>query len=403
MSEVLAPTQTTEQTLRKEGEPPKGKAFFYAGIFGTDKGLSGIKDALSSVYGKENLKTYNSVVSFDTPHEKRFDRMADDLVEAFNSGENVYVTAHSMGQTEFTKAFEKAEKKLKKDHPDWFENNQQGAQDHIYNKLYLTAISPAGFFKGPGGSLKFIDRAGRLTMAGTLPLLERLPNKYRAIDMLQMFPLDVEQTVLVNAMRKAFPEMSQSAEGALEIPNNPTTNYTALLSDKQRPLLELNNSMILAALKKGEETGNWNDFRKALRKRSNLLPGILQKGYEDPSVGTQETEEQKTASLGLYAQALPDALTIGINILRGKAYKLLDRLYKKRVAMRFLVPDNDLVVLRPEILEFFKDEDPADVAKAVSILALDNHQSFAIQANPKLKDAIEQTEYIRKKPPVQHS
>jgi hypothetical protein len=343
------------------------------------------------------------VVSFDTPHEKRFDHMADDLVEAFNSGENVYITAHSMGQTEFTKAFEKAEKKLRKDHPDWFENNEQGAQEHIYNKLYQTAISPAGFFKGPGGSLRFLDRAGRLTMAGTLPLLDRLPNKHRAVDMLQMFPLDIEQTVLVNAMRKAFPEMSQYKEGALEIPNNPTTNYTPLLSEKQRPLLELNNSMIKEALKKGDETGDWSDFRKAVRRRSNLLPGILGKGYEDPSVGTQETEEQQSASLGLYAQALPDALSIGINILRGKAYKLLDRLYKKSVAMRFLIPENDLVVLRPEVLDFFKDEKASDIAKAVSILAFDNHQSFAIQANPKITEALEKTEYIRRKPTVQHT
>jgi hypothetical protein len=403
MSEVLVPVQTTEQFVQKEKEPIKGKAFFYSGILGTDKGLYGIKDALSSVYGKENLKAYNSVVSFDTPHEKRFDKMADDLVEAFNSGENIYVTAHSMGQTEFTEAFKRAEKKLRREHPDWYRDNQKGAQEHIFKKLYLTAISPAGFFQGPVGSLKFIKRAGELTVAGTLPGLDRLPNNHRAIDMLQMFPLDVDQTVLAQAMRKAFPEMSQYTDGALEIPNNPTTNYTPLLSEKQRPILEKNNSQIKKGLAKGLATDNWSSFRKAVRRRSNLLPGILGKAYEDPSVGKQETEKQQKASLGLYAQAIPDALSIGINILRGKSYKLLERLYRRGVALRFLVPENDLVVYRPEILDFFKNEDPADVAKAVSILTLDNHQSFAIQANPKLKDAIEQTEYIRKKPRVQHS
>lgn len=209
---------------------PIRRCFFFAGLFGTQKGIAETNQALESVYGRGNVVSVESLVSSDRSSAEKYRIIAHRMLEW--SKDRVDFILHSGGALEFAIAFCRLGKAGE-------ERLLQGVE-----RFRFFLISPAGFYSG------FFDQILSLRRLIRLAFAMNTDGFYRGIDSLSVQgPLLKSGNIqdYIDAVRKAVSERSSMISCDLKLSDLVRKINASHCPESKKKHLELLDSHILSS------------------------------------------------------------------------------------------------------------------------------------------------------------
>lgn len=332
----------------KEASPKKEKAprscVFIPGMQANHRGMRaefGIDRALQQFYGKDNVLTFNSIVSTDKPFPKRFAFMADKIMAKAAEGP-LDIAVHSLGATELRKVIKAIKKKDKK----FFKDPE------LKKNLRFILIGPSGFNKGVFERLKYARNIARIN--------GKKEKGYETLDAFR--PADIASQDL----SRVFKADSNKREGVPVFQAENQEENVVFLSDKARATMATHDKALSEAVAKGDT----NSAMNIKMKRGEDAAESLQQVFE----GTPKKRKGKTKTqIGGIA-----GLSVLLEAAGSKPMRTLRKLADEGYQVDFLVPEFDFIVPIDKISKFNKKKKRSKARLAV--VETSSHPGFGLQA-----------------------
>jgi hypothetical protein len=318
---------------------------FIPGMQATNAGMQsemGIGAGLVKAYGPDNVTTFNSVVSTDTPNAERFSQIASTIKERVRDG-GVDIAVHSLGAAELSKVL----KTMRKEDPGYFDDPK------VKENLRFVLIGPSGFNKGLKEKFRYAKN-----------ILVINSKRAKGFDALTAFP---PKGVTPEQLTQTFAADSNVREDLpLEQFAAPRTNEE-FLSDADKEVLEQYDTDLQALVAS-------SDLEKAQENvgdRAAAVAESLQQVYE----GTPVKDEGPKSKTRMGGRA---GLGILIRAAGKKPMEEFHTLAVKGYQVDFLVPEYDFVVPLEKVMKFFNGRE-GDAKRHIRVIQQSSHPGFALQ------------------------
>lgn len=323
------------QDPRKESIQKPRYCLFISGAMGTNQGISAVRGGLEEAYGAENVVAFNSILSKDKPNPKRFDQMAEFIVQHAKDGLDIVV--HSLGSVELIKAIKKVKKKDEK-----FFDKEENKKN-----LHIILSSPSGFNKGSLGSARYFKRTVIFNrQEGEWSILSKSKSERRGIDALTAFPPEgIEPQDLTASLREALPKLSQYRKDLAKIPLVEGKGYTSHLSPEYQKVVKDYSAWFQAAIRDKK----YDILRSLTAEYGGKLRKQLKKVF-DGEFDIKRESAIKTSFLGSVGGRIRM-----LNVMGNALFSMpMDELAKLDVPMQILVPEYDVFIKVNEAMKFLE-------------------------------------------------
>jgi hypothetical protein len=368
----------------EQGPKSSGKfCLFISGATWNNQNTQGIRAALEHKFDPEGdeknvMVTDSLMFSEGMMKPKRFDIMANRLIEEFQADHELVVMAYSYGAPELSEVM----KRIEKAHPEWLRPGSD-----FLKKINVVMVAPFGFIenigKAPSLMIKRYADVLRAQASGRL-----IPaNELVGIESTNFVPVaGMDQAAVLEALTQAYFQRSQYKEGETNVLLAEITDYSKLpeffiKGENQLPRIDRE---LCAAAEVAAQNGDWRLFKAKLFERGLYLRDQMKQGYKGVFFPEYKSNEENPMDkvgkgLGIAMLGLARMGKTYIKSLVGAPYKDMQKLRNKGARVTFLVPEFDVILTRAEARKFLDLKDEEETPNIVGMRGF-THANFPHQA-----------------------